>query len=352
MNQNPLKIAVVIPFFQREEGILRRALASVMAQDLPRAATLKIVIIDDSSPVPAQQELATVTDITSPHELHVVTQANAGPGMARNAALDMLDPSETPFVAFLDSDDEWGPDHIATALEALDRGHDFYFCDHVRYEKDESWLEGCEVARGWLDGTRLPSPLALNESGDLFSIGARDAFDGYMEEYLSQTSTVVYHFGRHPKLRFDADLRSAGEDYLFWLTLIHESRSVAFSTRKNVTCGRGVNIYFSAFDWDSPGAVARNGYLLIFRLKLREFQLNAEQAAKVDRQIADDGQTYAYLLARNAAKGRAPDWALLSKIFRTSARHGLGLPLRLLPMLSKRERDRIAGVGERTAAAG
>ncbi len=96
-----------------------------------------------------------------------------------------------------------------------------------------------------------------------------------------------------------------------------------------------MNIYFSALDWKTPGAAARIGYLLVFRLKMRRFDLSAEQSAELDRRIREDGQTYAYLLARNAAKARLPDWAILSKVFRTSAPHALGLPLKLLPMLSK-----------------
>ena len=46
-------IAVIIPYFQREAGILRRALASVFAQT--NAPSWEIIVVDDGSPVPAGQ---------------------------------------------------------------------------------------------------------------------------------------------------------------------------------------------------------------------------------------------------------------------------------------------------------
>jgi succinoglycan biosynthesis protein ExoW len=340
MVSEPLRLAVVIPFYQRERGLLRRAVASILAQSLPENVALEIVIVDDDSPVPPIDEVAPL-NIPPPYELRIVSQDNAGPGAARNRALDLLNPTATPYVAFLDSDDEWEAGHLGTAIAALNQGHDFYFCDHTRYQMKESWFEASPVLQSWREGTRNPIPVPLNGDEELFSLASQAAFDAFVEEYLSQTSTVVYRFDRHPALRFDTALRSAGEDYLFWLSLIRASGSVAFSTRKNVSCGRGVNIFFSAFDWDRPEAVARNGYMLVFRLKMRDLSLSADQAARINTLILEDSQTFAYLLVRNAVKGRVPDWNLLARIFRTSPLQALALPLRLLPMLSKSGRDRI-----------
>jgi hypothetical protein len=69
--------------------------------------------------------------------------------------------------------------------------------------------------------------------------------------------------------------------------------------------------------------------------------VSRDQAARIDAFILEDSQTYAYLLVRNAIKGRMPDWNLMARIFRTSPLQAMTLPLRLLPMLSKRGRDRI-----------
>ncbi len=46
----------------------------------------------------------------------MIRQPNSGPGAARNRGIAA---SRAEFVAFLDADDEWLPDHLATALAAL-----------------------------------------------------------------------------------------------------------------------------------------------------------------------------------------------------------------------------------------
>ena len=50
-------MAVVIPYFQRAPGILARALASIATQQ-HGPHNLKVLVVDDGSPAPAQAELA------------------------------------------------------------------------------------------------------------------------------------------------------------------------------------------------------------------------------------------------------------------------------------------------------
>lgn len=339
---HPSSVAVVIPFYQRERGILQRALASVLKQELLEGVSLRIVVVDDASPVPAAEELVGI-EIPAPHEVRLISQPNGGPGAARNRALDALDPQEVRFVAFLDSDDEWLPDHIRTALTALGNERDFYFCDHTRsFESELSWFDDSAIFKAWNDGTRRPGPEKLPGRDDMFVLPPDLAFDAFVQEYLSHTSTVVYRFDLHPDLRFDTALRSAGEDYMFWMMLAYRSRQVAFSTRRDVACGQGVNIYFSAFDWDNPEAAARHGYRLLLRIKLmRNFELTPQQASLIGTHLKGDGQVYAYLLARNAAKGRLPNWSVLASLSKASPRHAIGLPLYLLPMLRKQRRNEL-----------
>ena len=49
-------IAVIIPFFQREAGILGRALKSIADQNYPNSA-LYVIVVDDGSPVSAESEI-------------------------------------------------------------------------------------------------------------------------------------------------------------------------------------------------------------------------------------------------------------------------------------------------------
>ena len=113
---------VVIPFYQKEPGILRRALASIFNQTYQ---DFDIVVVDDESPLPADIELQPLDDVQK-SRITVIKQANGGPGGARNTGLDNV-PTSTRFVAFLDSDDLWLPDHLKNAHESLTRfGGDCY----------------------------------------------------------------------------------------------------------------------------------------------------------------------------------------------------------------------------------
>lgn len=47
-----MRTAVIIPFYQREAGILSRALDSVDGQILPEGHSLTVFVIDDESPCP------------------------------------------------------------------------------------------------------------------------------------------------------------------------------------------------------------------------------------------------------------------------------------------------------------
>jgi succinoglycan biosynthesis protein ExoW len=112
------RIAVIIPFYQKKPGILRKAIVSALAQESDAETT--IIVIDDASPVPARDELAELMR-AYPNRIVIIEQPNAGPAAARNKGLESV-PDGTEYVAFLDSDDEWIPAHLANAATALGRG--------------------------------------------------------------------------------------------------------------------------------------------------------------------------------------------------------------------------------------
>src|SRR5262249_35341512 len=101
------KCTVIIPYYQREPGILRRALKSVFAQT---HTDFDVVVVDDSSPSPVELELEAFP-LDERARIIVIKQPNAGPGGARNMGLDHV-PADSSYVALLDSDDEWTNDHL------------------------------------------------------------------------------------------------------------------------------------------------------------------------------------------------------------------------------------------------
>jgi succinoglycan biosynthesis protein ExoW len=268
---------VVIPFYQRERGILPVAVNSALSQGVE---DLLVTVVDDGSPVSARQELSEI--IARDHRLMVIEQPNAGPGAARNRALDAT-PDDVAHIAFLDSDDRWLPGHLTNGLTALNFGADFYFSDHSGYESTWSQFAAC----GAYAPTGTPIP-----AGDELFFYTGDLFEAAVHYLPVSTPTVIFRRSVAPHLRFPAGL-TAGEDTYFWIALMRASRRVAYSTRREVSLGFGVNIYASKAwgSYDSLESILHTSkaWRLIgrdFASSERERQMVAAKLASLRRDFA------------------------------------------------------------------
>jgi glycosyltransferase involved in cell wall biosynthesis len=100
---------VVIPVYNRAT-VLGDALRSVLAQT---EQDFEIVVVDDGS---TDHPERTVQEVGDPR-IVLARQDNGGGGAARNTGIDM---AQGRFIAFLDSDDEFLPHHLATMRKLLD----------------------------------------------------------------------------------------------------------------------------------------------------------------------------------------------------------------------------------------
>lgn len=295
------RIAVIIPYYQRDEGILSRAVESVRAQDLPPNLMVHTYVIDDASPHPARAELDQSPDIT------VMEQQNGGPGVARNTGLDQVfRDGGADFVAFLDSDDIWSPEHLAGAVAALDQGYDFYCCDHARTGDYALYSEENPILRG--GGIALADRSTLIDTeGPVRGFAKMELCDEIAIHYLSHTSTVVVRADLVRIQRFDPDLRSAGEDRMFWLDLSLSGARIAISWKCNVTCGSGINLFFASHDWDSPSTIEKFASQLLFSQKMLLHE-NISMARKTfaEHRARNCRRAYAYLFVRSLLKGHIP----------------------------------------------
>ncbi len=269
-------ITVIIPYFQRTPGILAKALASIAAQQncpLP----VHVIVVDDASPAPAAAEIAHAEP--QPYTLQVVVQSNGGPGAARNTGLDIAPPG-TRYIAFLDSDDEWTPDHLARAVAALDSGYDFYFADHYQLDQTTSAF----LRAGRIQPTEHPA-LPNLPTGLLAYQG--DMLGQIIQGNLIGTSTVVYSFRRFANQRFKIEFTNAGEDYLFWMELVHRGAKIAFSTHSEAKYGKGVNVYAGA-GWGSEQHLLRVHNELKYRKTTAKlFTLTTTQASHINTSLRD-----------------------------------------------------------------
>jgi len=305
-------VAVVIPYFQRKAGILKKTLETVAEQRLDDDTKLDVIIVDDESPSPVEPEIDGIK-MAERHAIRVVRQPNGGPAKARNAGLEAVS-KETDYVAFLDSDDLWKPEHIATAIASLRAGTQFFFCDHEPLSEDDG---------SWFNNLTFWNPQYLKDKADAiigapgaFSMSSGIAFDLFIQEYAAHTSTVVYDYRQIPSLRFNTSLLFACEDYLFFLELVHASKKVSFSTHVNASRGRGINMYASQYDWSSPGCTRRYLDLLAFRVFVRDDLLTGRQTEKEknDAFIGLYRNAIIYLALRYVFKNLRPNLSIFRKI--------------------------------------
>jgi glycosyltransferase involved in cell wall biosynthesis len=103
-----LPVSVVIPAYNRAD-MLPRALASVWAQRPLRPA--EVLVVDDGSS-------DDTTPVASRHGARVIGHSsNRGAATARNTGVEA---ACQPWIALLDSDDEWLPHHLATLWDHRD----------------------------------------------------------------------------------------------------------------------------------------------------------------------------------------------------------------------------------------
>jgi succinoglycan biosynthesis protein ExoW len=233
------KLTVVIPYYQKEPGILRRALASVFAQTLE---DFHVLVIDDESPYPIADELAGLAQ-EKRERITVIRQRNGGPGGARNTGLDNV-PADSDFVAFLDSDDVWTPDHLLNAYQSMTRfDADCYWAsitggDAFYYHFGVADLEKSETV------TRLSESPLVVELPELQDVMLKNW------SFLHMSCMVI---GRKlfEKVRFEATLKLAAEDVLFFCDCVLASKRVVLCDAAGAVRGEGLNIFHS-IDNDSP----------------------------------------------------------------------------------------------------
>ena len=119
-------VSVVIPTYQRADRVLE-ALASVFAQTL---SDFEVLLVDDGS----TDGTADAVRARYPDEprLQVLAKPNGGAASARNHGLDR---ARGTYVAFLDSDDLYEPEHLERQVARLEAapGASVVVCD-ARYE--------------------------------------------------------------------------------------------------------------------------------------------------------------------------------------------------------------------------
>jgi succinoglycan biosynthesis protein ExoW len=224
---------IIIPYYQRQPGVLGRALQSIFAQTYE---DFEVIVVDDESPWPGERELENLPS-GQLEKIRLIKQQNAGPGGARNTGLDNVG-TATRFVALLDSDDIWLPSHLQNAYDSLERFEGDCYWASMQADEDFYYHFGMATLEKEEAAVRLSETPLILEIPDLASVMLKNW------SFLHLSCMVI---GRKifESVRFDPTLRLAAEDVLFFCDCIMAARRPLLCDDAGAARGRGINIFHS-----------------------------------------------------------------------------------------------------------
>lgn len=123
----PATVTTVLPTYRRPEALVA-AVSSALAQDV---AEHTVVVVDDGGGLPDLPD--------DPRLVAVSLRRNTGSvAIVRNVGVRL---ARSPYVAFLDDDNTWRPDHLRVCLAALTDGADLVYTAVRRLRPDGTTLD-------------------------------------------------------------------------------------------------------------------------------------------------------------------------------------------------------------------
>lgn len=191
-------VSVVVPCF-RNSKTLSRALTSIDAQTYK---PLEVIVINDCSP---ETEALDTIMAAFPAVRYVKNDVNLGPSATRNRGIEL---ATGDIVGFLDADDEYHPDKIATQMASIGP-RNVVTCGTLlvspdgsskvsKYGRSDAWSTSASklVFRNTLNGAAMLAPKKLLMEVGLYepALRAGEDFDLYLR--LLEAGAKVKNVGR------------------------------------------------------------------------------------------------------------------------------------------------------------
>ena len=181
-----MEVSIVIPTYNRKD-LAQRAIRSVIAQV---GASFEVIVVDDGSTDGTFEALAKAFP-----SVRMLRTENKGPAAARNRGIEI---AEAPWIAFLDSDDEWKPGKLKAQL-------DFF---KVRPE-----IQIAQTEETWIRNGKRVNPMKKHAKH------AGWIFEACLPLCIVSPSAVMIHRNLFEAIgTFDESL-PACEDYDLWLRM-------------------------------------------------------------------------------------------------------------------------------------
>ncbi|PSH68114.1 glycosyl transferase [Phyllobacterium brassicacearum] len=193
-------VSVIIAAYNAEHTI-GRAIRSALDQD---GVSVEVIVVDDKS---SDGTTAVARSFSQPNIKVLQLAKNAGPGHARNVAVDA---ARGRWIAVLDADDEMSPDRLSTMLKRAENAGAVIAVDNIGVIDNgngKSYQMFPTSRLEELGKITLPMFIASNlVFGSTFNYG-------YMKPVFRRDFVQDSH------LRYDENLR-IGEDYLFLASML------------------------------------------------------------------------------------------------------------------------------------
>lgn len=209
------RISVIIPAYNAE-AFIANAINSIVDQS-SYADSTEIIVVDDGSTDNTTQIVADLSRRYSTLKLFT-NDRQKGPSGARNVGLDN---AGGDFIAFLDADDLWYPDHLEKAIAFLQRHQ---AVDVVFYNFDIHELDTQRVIGDWFSERNYPRALASDQIEDKYYLIKQDMLNALFEESFLHLQSMVIKRKAVEGVRFNESvLRSGDRD--FAVTLADKSNA-------------------------------------------------------------------------------------------------------------------------------
>lgn len=204
MDTNPV-FSIIIPAYNAQATI-GKAIESILAQSYPH---YEIIVVDDRS---KDETAETARQSVGSAKLTVQTNTRPqGPAGARNHGLDI---ATGDFVAFLDADDKWLPNHLdeAAAFFKTKPDADVVFFNFSIHDLDDNELGDWFSNKSWL---RAPENSTESDGYSRLTIDIRAKL---LSDSFFHLQSVALRRSTCGDIRFDEHL-SIGEDRDFALRI-------------------------------------------------------------------------------------------------------------------------------------
>jgi glycosyltransferase involved in cell wall biosynthesis len=327
-------VSVVIPAFRCAQYIAQ-AVESVLQQSF---SDLEIIVVNDGSPDTTLLEAALL-----PYweKIRYQKQATRGPSGARNAGILQ---AHGKYVAFLDGDDYWLPDHLAKLMAMFqeDAALDLAYCDCILLKAEKPFANAFSIE---------PQSSVVN-------------FDSLLVEScaISTSSAVVARESILKAGLFDESFRRC-EDFDMWLRLAFGGARMTYHSQALVF--HRMNEAGLSADRLSM----KRDRIRVYEKTAASFPVTMEQRKTISRLVAhikadchvdemkyalEEGNYQAALDSGNRAKAIKSNWKLATSLFalRTAPQLFGQLYVLRARMLGDRSRQRLADVDAEIPVAG